>query len=226
MQYCVISLTLELPDEIYMTSEWSCSASNGYCLRSCCTLCGNNFFVLWQYINFMSQQATTGSLCQAKQCLIGFWSMATPPEACFNLPFFFSSTWSVMVVITSLLWCLGGSTLTASGNMLLTVTVHAALLPCLTAGKPWAAAAEIFCCTTAETSPGSKGIMIIQTKLIVYCTNPGTAEIPNNVSGKPPTCRGIKLKLFTWKEIELNKATWRALLWNEIIQLDQKRKRI
>lgn len=89
MQYCVISLTLELPDEIYMTSEWSCSASNGYCLRSCCTLCGNNFFVLWQYINFMSQQATTGSLCQAKQCLIGFWSMATPPEACFNLPFFF-----------------------------------------------------------------------------------------------------------------------------------------
>lgn len=130
MQYCVISLTLELPDEIYMTSEWSCSASNGYCLRSCCTLCGNNFFVQWQYINFMSQQATTGSLCQAKQCLIGFWSMATPPEACFNLPFFFSSTWSVMVVITSLLWCLGGSTLTASGNMLLTVTVHAALFDC------------------------------------------------------------------------------------------------
>lgn len=89
MQHGAISMTLQLPDEIYMTPVWSCSASNGYCLRSCCTLCGNNFFVPWQYINFMSQQATTGSLCQAKQCLIGFWSMATPPEACFHLLFFF-----------------------------------------------------------------------------------------------------------------------------------------
>ncbi len=35
----------------------------------------------------MSQQATTGSLCRAKQCLIGFRSMATPPEACSLLLF-------------------------------------------------------------------------------------------------------------------------------------------
>lgn len=52
-----------------------------------CTPCCNGFFVPRQYINFMSQQATTGSLCRAKQCLIGFQSMATPPEACFHLLF-------------------------------------------------------------------------------------------------------------------------------------------
>lgn len=51
------------------------------------TLCGNTFIVLRQYINFMSQQATTGILCQTKQCLIGFWSMATPPEAPIHLLF-------------------------------------------------------------------------------------------------------------------------------------------
>lgn len=87
MQFCVVSLTLQLPNEIYITQEWSCSGLNGSCLGSCCTLCCNSFFVLRQYINFMSQQATTGSLCRAKQCLIGFWSMATPPEACFHLLF-------------------------------------------------------------------------------------------------------------------------------------------
>lgn len=47
----------------------------------------NNFFVPRQDINFMSQQAMTGSLCWAKQCLIGFRSTATPPGACFHLLF-------------------------------------------------------------------------------------------------------------------------------------------
>lgn len=65
-------------------TELSSIRLNGSCLGSCCTLCCNSFFVPWQYLNFMSQQATIGSLCWAKQCLIGFWSMATPPEACFH----------------------------------------------------------------------------------------------------------------------------------------------
>lgn len=87
MQHCVVSLTLQLPNEIYITHELSSSGLKGSCLGSCCTLCCNSFFVPWQYINFMSQQATTGSLCRAKQCLIGFRSMATPLEACFHLLF-------------------------------------------------------------------------------------------------------------------------------------------
>lgn len=87
MQYVVVSLSLWLPNEIYITQELSSSSLNGSCLGSCCTLCCNSFFVPRQYINFMSQQATTGSLCRAKQCLIGFRSMATPPEACFHLLF-------------------------------------------------------------------------------------------------------------------------------------------
>lgn len=87
MQYCVVSLTLKLPNDIYITHELSSSGVSGSCLGSRCTLCCNSFFVPRQCINFMSQQATTGSLCRAKQCLIGFRSMATPPEACFHLLF-------------------------------------------------------------------------------------------------------------------------------------------
>lgn len=87
MQYCVVFLTLKLPNDIYITRELSSSGVNGSCLGSRCTLCCNSFFVTQQCINFMSQQATTGSLCRAKQCLIGFRSMATPPEACFHLLF-------------------------------------------------------------------------------------------------------------------------------------------
>lgn len=44
-----------------------------------------------------------------------------------------------MGVITSLLWCPVVQPLQAPGNMLLTVTVHAALLPRLAAGKLCAA---------------------------------------------------------------------------------------
>lgn len=59
------------------------AVSSGHVALSVATLSLWN----WQYINFMSQQATTGCLRQAKQCLIEFWSMATPPEAWFRLLF-------------------------------------------------------------------------------------------------------------------------------------------
>lgn len=47
----------------------------------------SGLFVPQQYINFMSQLAPTVGLCRAEQCLIGFRSIVTPPEACFHLLF-------------------------------------------------------------------------------------------------------------------------------------------
>lgn len=145
---------------------------NESCYGSCCTLYCNSFFVPRQYINFMSQQAMTGSLCRAKQCLIGFWSMATPLEACFPLLFqqHLERNGGDYILPAVSRWF---SPRRPSGNTLLTVTVHAALLPCSAAGKPRAAAtvaaaaaaAKTFCYSAAETSTGSKGIMIIQNQI-------------------------------------------------------------
>lgn len=160
MQYCVVSLTLKLPNDIYITHELSSSGVSGSCLGSRCTLCCNSFFVPRQCINFMSQQATTGSLCRAKQCLIGFRSMATPPEACFHLLFqqhlernggdyippVVSRRFSPHRPLGIRRWQ-SRSTLPCC---------PAALLPCSAAGKSWtaaAAAAEALWHSTA----GSKG---------------------------------------------------------------------
>lgn len=197
MQFCVISLTLQLPNEIYITQEWSCSGLNGSCFGSCCTLCCNSFFVPRQYINFMSQQATTGSLCRAKQCLIGFWSMATPPEACFHLLFqqHLERNGGDYIPPVVSRWFRPrrplGILCRQSRSML-------PWCPVWLLANPELLLLRVFV-TVLLRQAGSKGIMILQTKLIVYCTNSGTVEITNNVSRKIPICRGIKLKLFTSK---------------------------
>lgn len=47
--------------------------------------CHNSLFVQQRCIHVLSHQATAGSLCRAKRCLIGFRSISTPPEARFPL---------------------------------------------------------------------------------------------------------------------------------------------
>lgn len=99
----------------------SSSGSSGFCRGSRRAFCGNGLFVPQQCVHFMSQQATAGSLCRAKHCLIGFRSMATPPEAC------------VCALCQQHLECGGGDYIPpgasqASGNTPPTVTVSAARL--------------------------------------------------------------------------------------------------
>lgn len=221
IQYCVISLTLQLPNEIYIPQEWSCSGLNGSCFGSCCTLCCNSFFVPRQYINFMSQQAMTGSLCRAKQCLIGFWSMATPPEACFPLLFqqHLERNGGDYILPAVSRWF---SPRRPSGNTLLTVTVHAAPLPCSAAGKPRAApavtvtaavnaaAAKTFCYSAAETSTGSKGIMIIQNQINCLLHKPGLSWDPKQHSN---ILWRHKMKVVYFKVKLICKKSWRKVFF-------------
>lgn len=187
MQYVVVSLSLWLPNEIYITQELSSSSLNGSCLGSCCTLCCNSFFVPRQYINFMSQQATTGSLCRAKQCLIGFRSMVTPPEACFHLLFQQHLERNGGDYIPPAV-----SRRTLAGLWEYAVDSHGpccpdALFSC------WQTLSCCCCCwgfcySTAETSrfKGNHD----KTCQINYCTNSGTVEIPN--IKKESICSGIQ----------------------------------
>lgn len=192
MQYCVVYLTCQLPNEIYIIQELCSSSLNGCCLRSRCTLCCNSFFMPRQCINFMSQQATTGSLCRAKQCLIGFQSMATPPEACFHLLF--------------------QQHLERNGGDYIPPVVSRWFSPRRPLGiRCWQSRSMMPCCpvrllanpellllllgvcvTALLRQAGSKEIMIIQTKLIVYSANSGIVEIPNT-SRKTPFVQAYHL---------------------------------
>lgn len=173
---------------------------NGSRLGSGCTLCCNSFFVPRQYINFMSQQATTGSLCRAKQCLIGFRSMATPPEACFHLLF--------------------QQHLERNSGDYIPPVVSRRFSPRRPLGiRCWQSRPMLPCCpvqllanpelllprffvTALLPQAGSKGFMIIQNKLIVYCTT--RAQIQGNSkqhNKKTPICTG---KQFKWLTLQLN----------------------
>lgn len=151
-----------------ISREISWGGLSGFCRGSRRAPCPNGLFVPPQCVHFMSQQATAGSLCPAKQCLIGFRSVATPPEARVRPPWQqhlecgdgdYIPPWGVAAV-------------RAPGNTPPTVTVSAARLSRrLNTGPP---------------PPPMFFVTALQRHQINYHTSTRTAEIPNNRERAPP----------------------------------------